>query len=71
MKACALLSPFANSEQKPPTGDMSAAQIYARDGVILSVSMYVEPRELILALRELERLAIEDYLRRTADGGGT
>jgi hypothetical protein len=50
---------------------MSSAYIYARDGVILSVSMYVEPRELILALRELEHLAIEDYLRRTADGGGT
>ncbi len=66
MKACALLSSGANKADQP-----IPHIAHMRNGVILSVPVTLPPRELILALRELERLAIEDYLKRTADGGGT
>ncbi len=68
---CALLSPKSDKEQAQAVARMSPAYTYQRDGLILSVPIDTSPRELILALRELERLAIEDYLRRTSDGGGT
>lgn len=44
---------------------------YFHAGVILCIPADIQPRDIIKALKELERMALEDYLRRTADCGGT
>lgn len=54
-----------SAEPLPP------AFLYEHEGAILSVPEGMAPRDIILALRELERLALEDYMRRTADCGGS
>lgn len=53
----------------PP--DTKTAYAFMHEGVILSVPALMQPRDIIKALKELERIALEDYLRRTADCGGT
>lgn len=79
---CVLLSPKSDKAQVSPKSDVANPRqphgmsevphhAFMHSGAILSIPATMHPRELILALRELERLAIEDYLRRTSDGGGT
>lgn len=51
--------------------DTKTAYAFMHNGVILSVPAVMQPRDIIKAIKELERIALEDYLRRTADCGGT
>lgn len=51
--------------------DTKTSYAFMHEGVILSVPAIMQPRDLIKAIKELERMALEDYLRRTADCGGT
>ena len=41
------------------------------NGVILSVPCSMLPRDIIIAIKELERMALEHYVREHADQGGT
>lgn len=70
MKECALLSLKVDRSHKSMPAK-PAVYAYQCSGYVLAVPEDSHPRDLILALRELEKMAIEDYLRRTADGGGT
>lgn len=56
------------SDQNQP---LAADYAYFHAGVILCIPADIQPRDIIKALKELERMALEDYLRRTADCGGT
>lgn len=49
----------------------AASVAFMQEGVILSVPATMQPRDIIKALKELERMALESYLKRTADCGGT
>jgi hypothetical protein len=60
-----------HTEAENTTFMTAPAFLYQCRGVVLSVPEALQPFDIIRAVQELQRMALEDYLRRTADGGGT
>lgn len=48
---------------------MEASLAFSKDGVILSFPAGMDMRDLIKLIAELEKMALEDYVRRTVDQG--